>query len=51
MPSLNKIATLYVAPQCENGYTSGTMGFSTSYGDVAIDCSNVHIGISKGVND
>ena len=42
---------LFVAPQCENGYTSGTMGFSSSNGDVAIDCSNIHIGITKGLND
>ena len=51
MPSLNKVTTLFVAPQCENGYTSGTMGFSSSNGDVAIDCSNIHIGITKGLND
>ena len=51
IPSLNKVSTLFVAPQCANGYTSGTMGFANTYGDVQIDCSNIHVGITKGLND
>ena len=50
VPSLNKASSLFVLPQCENGYTSGIMGFVTSQG-ATIDCSNINIGISKGLND
>ncbi|KGQ84357.1 hypothetical protein MEO_04787, partial [Candida albicans P94015] len=50
VPSLNKASSLFVSPQCENGYTSGIMGFVTSQG-ATIDCSNINIGISKGLND
>ncbi|KHC58489.1 hypothetical protein MGE_04826, partial [Candida albicans P75010] len=50
IPSLNKLSSLFVVPQCENGYTSGIMGFVASNG-ATIDCSNVNIGISKGLND
>ena len=50
IPSLNKLSSLFVVPQCENGYTSGIMGFVASNG-ATIDCSNINIGISKGLND
>ena len=50
IPSLNQVTSLYMAPQCVNGYTSGIMGISSNSG-IDIDCSTVHVGISKGVND
>ena len=51
IPSINKVSITYVAPQCANGYTSGAMGFIVLTGDTTIDCSNVHVGITKGLND
>ncbi|KHC30901.1 hypothetical protein MGO_04885, partial [Candida albicans P76055] len=51
IPSINKVSITYVAPQCANGYTSGAMGFTIGSGDTTIDCSNVHVGITKGLND
>ena len=41
----------FSSPECANGYTSGTMGFSTAGTGATIDCSTVHVGISNGLND
>ncbi|KGU21197.1 hypothetical protein MG7_04898, partial [Candida albicans P34048] len=51
LPSLSQAVNLFLPQECANGYTSGTMGFSTAGTGATIDCSTVHVGISNGLND
>ena len=50
VPSLNKLNALAILPDCPNGYTSGTLGFSSSNSRFLIDCSSAEAYITNLLN-
>ncbi|KAK6866742.1 Agglutinin-like protein 1, partial [Candida tropicalis] len=50
IPSLNKVNGLAILPDCPNGYTSGTLGFSSNQPGYSIDCSGAEGYLSELLN-
>ncbi|EMG47020.1 hypothetical protein G210_2711, partial [Candida maltosa Xu316] len=51
IPSLGKQQALVIPPNCPNGYSSGSFGFSASNSQANIDCSSLHSAITQQLND
>ncbi|EMG48293.1 hypothetical protein G210_1149, partial [Candida maltosa Xu316] len=50
IPSLGTQQALVIAPNCANGYSSGTFGFSAD-SQANIDCSSLHSALTQQLND